>query len=428
MSNTTPLLTPDGDHKITVLKHMEEYYLKKGYLQLKKNFINKKFNFKFFRKLKILIKLIISSDLIFHDPIKRDIVIYDCVTINYIKKILPNDDYKVISTRIKKIKEIYISKKIFLFIISNFFKRSLKQNYLASLIKIISPKIVITHIDNSSDFYITAKIFGNKIKFIAIQNANRGDTVYAPIEKNKKIFIPEFLCFGGFDKELYINKKCNIGKFEIVGSLRSSLSNEYVKSKRINIDYDKYDICLISECHPIVSGGDYDHITNFAEAVGKIADYTYSLCKKKNLSLIFSGNPGDDPEMEFNFYKHYLKNRDFKIFQTRDKFATYQNIMQSKLIIGHISTVLREAFSFEKKVLSCNFTEHPDIIFPSNGICVLKNVTYNLFEERVLQILSISKQEYFNRLSKQKDFIMKPTIDTANIIRRKLKRLLTTDK
>ena len=40
MSNTTPLLTPNGDHKITVLKHMEEYYLKKGYLQLKKNFIN----------------------------------------------------------------------------------------------------------------------------------------------------------------------------------------------------------------------------------------------------------------------------------------------------------------------------------------------------------------------------------------------------
>ena len=98
--------------------------------------------------------------------------------------------------------------------------------------------------------------------------------------------------------------------------------------------------------------------------------------------------------------------------------------MQSKLIIGHISTILREAISFNKKILSCNFTGHPDIIFPTKGLCVLENVPYELFEERVLKILSMSEKEYFDRLNLDKNYIMKPTTNTANIIREKLSSLL----
>ena len=94
------------------------------------------------------------------------------------------------------------------------------------------------------------------------------------------------------------------------------------------------------------------------------------------------------------------------------------------MIIGHISTILREAIAFNKKILSCNFTEHPDIIFPTNGLCVLQNVSYELFEERVLKILNMSENEYFDQLKTKKDFIMKPTIDTANVIRKKLTSIL----
>ena len=53
--------------------------------------------------------------------------------------------------------------------IKNIFKRSLKQNYLTVLIKIISPISVITHISDSKDFHIISKILNEKIKFIAIQ-------------------------------------------------------------------------------------------------------------------------------------------------------------------------------------------------------------------------------------------------------------------
>jgi len=101
--------------------------------------------------------------------------------------------------------------------------------------------------------------------------------------------------------------------------------------------------------------------------------------------------------------------------------------MQSKIIIALNSTMLREAISFEKKILSFNTTGHPDITFPARdfgfpneSICILTKPSYELFEERVLKILSITKEEYFNQLGKEKSFLMAPTVNTASILRKRL--------
>ena len=102
--------------------------------------------------------------------------------------------------------------------------------------------------------------------------------------------------------------------------------------------------------------------------------------------------------------------------------------MQSKLTIGFISTTLREAISFEKKILSCNFTGHPDVAFPGldaefpeESICILKKPSYELFEERVLKILSMTNEDYFSQFGKEKFFIMTSVIETANSMRSKIK-------
>ncbi len=391
-------------------------------------------NYNLFRKIKILINLFLNSKIILGEPEKSDLVIYDCQSTEMIEKVLPNDKYLIVSTRLQRIKKLYVSRKIIIYIFFNFFKRSLKQNYLAALINIISPKIVITQIDNSIDFYLTAKIFENKIKFIAVQNANRGDTVYSSADSIKKIFIPEFLCFSSFDEQLYKKKKCNIGKFEIVGSLSASLCKEYIDLNKKKINSEKFDICLLGEAHPHVGpGSDYPHVENFAEAVGKIAEYTHRLCKKNKLNLIFTGKRilnEDDGKLEILFYKKYLEEYDYKISQaisrnkSRNEFFSYQNVMESKLVIGHISTMLREAITFDKKVLQCNFTGHPDIIFPGNDLCILKNTSYDLFEEKVLEILHMEKEEYFKRLGSQKKIIMDFSKNTAEVIRKKLKDYL----
>ena len=168
-----------------------------------------------------------------------------------------------------------------------------------------------------------------------------------------------------------------------------------------------------------------------ADSFGLIAKFTHKLCEKHNLNLVFSGKGEKGKRSgvrEINFYKHYLKNYDFTIFQSsnsKKEYPSYVNIMQSRLTIGSISTILREAISFEKKILSCNFTGHPDVGFPLTGlefseesICILKKSLYELFEERVLSLLSMTNEEYFNQLGKEKLSIMLPTIETADIMRK----------
>ena len=104
--------------------------------------------------------------------------------------------------------------------------------------------------------------------------------------------------------------------------------------------------------------------------------------------------------------------------------------MQSKLTIALCSTILREAISFEKKILSFNPTGYPEFIFPGPGItfpqesiCVLTKASYELFEERVLKILSMTNEDYFSQLGKEKSFLMAPTVETASILRKRLKQM-----
>ena len=224
------MISRDGKEKIVCYKYMEECFKKEGYISSKKLYINllyKLFNFKVLRKIKVFFTLCLRCKFFFQDPKHIELVIFDSENTTSVEKILPDKNYVIISTRIEQINKIYVSKKIIFYIIKNFFKCSLKQNYLTALIKIIAPKIVVTHISDSRDFHIVSKTLNNKIKFIAIQT-------YAPTAintmfpgKDKKIFfIPKLFCYGNFDELFYKKKKVNIGSFEAVGSIKASLSYE----------------------------------------------------------------------------------------------------------------------------------------------------------------------------------------------------------
>ena len=166
------LISRDGKDKIVCYKYMEECFRKEGYVLPKSIHINllyKIFDFKILRKIRSLFTLCLRCKFFFKDPKYSEFVIFDRVNTRSLEEILPNKNYIVISTRIEDINTIYISKKIIFYIIKNFFRHSLKQNYLTALIKIIAPKIVLTHISDSEDFHIVSRILHNEIKFNAIQ-------------------------------------------------------------------------------------------------------------------------------------------------------------------------------------------------------------------------------------------------------------------
>ena len=87
----------------------------------------------------------------------------------------------------------------------NFYRENMKLNYLIALIKSYNPKVVITSIDNSQEFYSVSKNLNNKIKFIALQNATR-ETKYLPQRFTKKFFYQNTIAYQNMTRR-YLKEK-----------------------------------------------------------------------------------------------------------------------------------------------------------------------------------------------------------------------------
>ncbi len=230
------LFSRNGAEKIVCHKFMERFFKDEGYISSNKLYINllhTLLNFKILRKIKAFCALFLRCKFFFKDPKHVEFVIFDSEHSFFIEKILPNKNYVIISTRIEQIKEINMSKKVIFYIIKNLFKCSLKQNYLTALMKVIAPSVVITHISDSKDFHIISSLLSKKIEFIAIQTYTTAafNNMFQGKDK-KNFFIPNFFCYGEYDKLFYEKQKVNIKNFEAIGSLNSSLSYEYTRSKK----------------------------------------------------------------------------------------------------------------------------------------------------------------------------------------------------
>ena len=75
-------------------------------------------------------------------------------------------------------------------------------------------------------------------------------------------------------------------------------------------------------------------------------------------------------------------------------YKTYKIMCKSKVVVGTMSTMLRENLILNGKTLACNFTKTEIFDFPIKGICYLKNNNYFVFEKRLKHILKIDKKIY----------------------------------
>jgi len=251
-------------------------------------------------------------------------------------------------------------------------------------------------------------------------------------KKIKKIFCAKkIFVYGNYDKQWIKKNNLDIENISVVGSLKSSLCNEFIKKNNIFVQKNKFDICLISEHSPILNG-DFSDVDGIGDCVGQIAKFTIKLCKKYNLRLVFTGE-GDGinttSQREISFYNHYLKDYKFNIHQeSRKNFPSYKNVIESNLIIGYTSTLLRESFSFKKKILSCDFLKSKRLKFPGIGIqlkkrdnfFILKKNSYIEFEKMVMNLLNMSSEDYFHKLGTTVNFIMSQKSDTIRKIRKEI--------
>ena len=404
-----------------------------------------KFNLYFLKNIKFFLKIIFNSKFIFDNPEKKDVVIFDDVSMQDFKNLIYNYNFFILQCRKERINKIYFSFKIFKLFIKNYKGNSMTA-YLISLLEIINPKVVLTNIDNSFKFFDLARILDKKMSFVAIQNATRYDLAEHKdrYKKNliesdftERFYIPNFLCFGQLEIDDYKYYKIKVKNFFKVGSLRLANALHHIQKNKIYLKKFSYDICLISEP---VNGRDAMHGKEGIEkGYADMAKFTIKFCMQNNMKLVFvwKRNKKLSPEQfkqEINFFKKYLTIDELNyilknsVESRREEYTSYSSMLQSKVTVGLCSTMLRENLAIGGKILSCNLTPTNIWDFPIQGICSIKDCTYEFFEKRLLDIHSMKEEIYFSKLNKPKNYAIDydENNSTIDIIKRKIDYFLNS--
>ena len=385
-----------------------------------------------------ILRLFLKAKIVFKNPQKHELVIFDDESIREFKNFLYHYNFFVLQSRIENINKIYFSFKILKYFFRHY-NGNIMTAYLISLLEIIQPKIVLTFIDNSFKFFDLARVLDKKINFVAVQNAARHDLIEHKhlYKKNiiksdltKNFYIPNYLCFGQFDIDHFKHYGIKVKNFFKVGSLRLANCFDHIKKNKIKLKKFNYDICLICETVP---GFSEKNIENIEKGFANMAKFTIKFCMKHNMKLICAQKRDKRtvPEAyneEINIWKKYLTNNEFDFFISHsvekkvDSYTSYAAMFQSKVVVATGSTLLRENLAVGGKILSCNLLPTNIYDFPVQGICSIKNCTFEEFEKRLLQIHSISEKDYFSKLSKDKCYAVEydEKVSTIEILKRKI--------
>ena len=360
--------------------------------------------------------------IIFNKPYQKNLIVFDDTSFNDLKYLFKDKDYFLLSVRSNMIKKIYINKKIILLVLKNYKKLNLYSNriwtaYLVSLIQLIEPKLVITHIDNSLKFSDVSKFLQNKYNFLTIQNAARYDLIIDNQEKNlvKNLFIQNFCCFGQYEIDLYKKLKIDVKKFHLVGSIRKSNFFHYLAEKKINVNKNLFKIGVLLEV-PLNIAELNDNVKHFVTPV----KYSIRFCLENNYKPIFIEKLSDI-NYHLNLFGNFLsfKEKEFikknSIKRNFENYSSYQGVFQSEVVVGIASTLLREKISSGEKILSCNYSSSKTWDFPIKGICQTKDENYETFSKVLSKILKLSNQEYLKQIDSDISYVMCKENDSSTI-------------
>ncbi len=344
---------------------------------------------------------------------KKKYVIFDCVNSDVLSKILPEEQTYVLSTRSDKINTILINLKTIVFILKNIFFRSMQLNYFISFIKQIDPKYVITTIDNSLNFSILTKYFENKVKFIAIQNATRGDFYENWSDNNRLLYFTNYIGMSDFDLDLMRKKNITVKNFIALGSLRNSYYKNY-KYPKVNSQKKSYDICLISK-HLFRDGLPIKN--KYSAAIFKIVKFLARYIKKNKKSIIIQSKSKEGNIAEKKFYEEAFLNTNYKV-NWKDNISSnsYESIAFSNLIVGAPSTLLREASIYPNAKIICFNPEKKEKRNPFSETNYIDELTYEEFEKKLNFYNELGQDDYAQKTNTNIDYIMKKDNTVKNFL------------
>ena len=220
--------------------------------------------------------------------------------------------------------------------------------YYLACIRYISPKIIVTIIDNCPYFSFLHQHVNNST-FIALQNGSRADSEWKSGKKfssfERMVNMDHYFCFGQSVVDYFNERNANVGIYHKVGNLK--LCN-FIKLRTNLIRKKKYDICFTSNWTTAELREEVNHSRI------KFDELLSGIIEKSKYSFVIVLREGTNEE------KCYLKNifgNKVTLDEKKYEYSTYDMLLQCELLISHGSTLSVECLAIGKKTLIMDFTK-----------------------------------------------------------------------
>lgn len=262
--------------------------------------------------------------------------------------------------------------------------------HLLACVDYIRPDVVVTWVDNSWLFHAVSRAYP-KAAFYAMQNGNRslGCVTSNPPRKVPEGYVtsmPDFLCFGRYEEELYRSHGHQIDRYHHVGPLIGG----WYRSLHPSAPASKYDVCLPSQWRAdlMADGG------VIAETVAALAEYLGRYIRERGVSVCVAARTSGAAERAF--YEKALGSG-VTIIPHEDllpSLSSYRAVDESAVVVGFCSTILLEALGWGKKVLFCNLFRDVDSYAPRPGPWSVDEPRYELFRDKLDALRAMSPSEF----------------------------------
>ena len=222
--------------------------------------------------------------------------------------------------------------------------------YTDTYIRAVAPKVIITFIDNSSNFYCLARQFPNA-KTVFLQNGVRstiGD-VFESIVKSDNYHVDNMLVFGGA-----IGKKYNAyvsGSVTAIGSLKNntvSISRDIIDKAVLFISQYRDQPAKGTPFLTSTNGQAILHSEFYSAEVG-VLDFLRKWCLQNEMHLKICGVSSESNGAEYDFYKNILGNYMWEYLPRSGQYSSYNLVDTAHIVVAINSTLGYESIARGKK-------------------------------------------------------------------------------
>ena len=295
-------------------------------------------------KQRLLYKIFVASSKDWVLPEQSEILIYDKCGADVLEEYLRSYSVGTLSVRGETINMPCLLQAMFKI---EFWKRHPLSAYTEVFIQAVSPKVIVTFIDNNAGFYTISNRFP-KIKTILIQNGLRDDWLGGS-SNSKKYHVDYMLVFGASIAKYY--QKYITGAVVPIGSFK----NNKIRQSGNAVDGI---VLFISQYREkpnsnvpffVSTDGMSIYFDQFYSCELQVLNFLSKWCNKNKKYLQICGASLGETGQEEDFYRDILIECDWEYIPKSDPYSSYALVDSAEIVVCIDSTLGHESIGRGKK-------------------------------------------------------------------------------